>query len=81
MIFADALHDGAKRFEKKAIKLKRNLWCKNMKVSFCNIFIFFILVLFWAFIDLHPEHLLTSIQLVYAHSPRNGDSFDFDHRL
>lgn len=28
---SDALEDGAQRFEKKAIKLKRNLWCKNMK--------------------------------------------------
>ena len=33
VLATDALKDGAQRFEKKAIKLKRNLWCKNMKVG------------------------------------------------
>jgi type IV secretory pathway component VirB8 len=28
----DELNDGAKRFEKKAVKLKRKMWWKNMKV-------------------------------------------------
>lgn len=30
---ADQLRDGAQRFEKKAVKLKRKMWWKNMKVS------------------------------------------------